>query len=71
MQYVMEFCAGQVDPRGLRKCGYPHLRDGCGNLDCYTGRVRVEHAAGRERVALGGGAGRARDEKFFVRITEC
>jgi len=33
-----------------------------------VGRARLELAAGRERVVLG--VGRARDEKFFVRVTE-
>ena len=33
--------------------------------------VRVELAAGRVRVVLGAGAGRARVEKFFVRVTQC
>jgi len=27
--------------------------------------------AGRARVELGAGAGRAQDEKFFVRVAEC
>jgi len=33
--------------------------------------VRVELAAGQERVVLGAGAQQARVEKFFVRVTEC
>jgi len=33
-----------------------------------AGRVRVVLAAGRVRVVLAAGAGRARDEKFFVRV---
>ena len=38
-------------------------------VESCAGRVRVEFAAGR--VVLGAGAGRARVEKFFVRVTEC
>jgi len=33
-------------------------------------RVRVELAAAPERVVLGVGVGRARVEKFFVRVNE-
>jgi len=33
--------------------------------------LRVPAFAGRVRVELGAGAGRARVEKFFVRVTEC
>ena len=33
--------------------------------------MRVELAAGRERVVLLARAGWARVEKFFVRVTEC
>ena len=42
----------------------------CGaGADAGAGRVRVELAPGRELVVVG--AGRARVEKFFVRVTEC
>jgi len=57
---------GRVNPHGLR-------------VHAFVGRVRepallwvqVELAAGRVRVVLGAGAGRAWIEKFFVRVTEC
>jgi len=35
-----------------------------------AGWMRVELAAGRVRFVLDTGAGRARVEKFFVRVTE-
>ena len=34
-------------------------------------RVWVELVAGRKKVVLAAGAGRALDEKIFVRVTEC
>jgi len=36
-----------------------------------AGRVRVELAAELVQVVLAAGAGRARVEKLFVRVTEC
>jgi len=36
-----------------------------------AGAWRAELPAGRARVELAAGAGRTRDEKFFVRVSEC
>jgi len=40
-------------------------------LPVDMGRVWVELAGGWARVKLAMGAGRAQDEKFFVRVNEC
>jgi len=37
-------------------------------VPAFAGRVRVDLAAGRERVVLGAAAGRARVEKFFLPV---
>ena len=59
---------GRVNPRGLREpASAGRVREPA--LLCV--RVRVELAAGRERVELGVGAVRARVDKFLVRVIEC
>jgi len=50
-------------------CGYPHLRGWCGNPHCFA--CGCGFAAGRARVVLTAGAGRARDVKLFVRVNQC
>jgi len=55
MLYLVESCAGRVNPRGLRE-------------PAFAGRVREPALLYvGTRVELAAGAGRARDEKFFVR----
>ena len=60
----LESSAGRVNPRGLRVPAFvgtrTALRAGVGWICCGVGRV-----------VLAVGAGRARVEKFFVRVTEC
>ena len=56
---LVESCAGRVNPRGLR-------------VPAFAGRVREPALlCVRVWVVLAAGAGRARVEKFFVRVTEC
>jgi len=65
---LVEPCTGRFDPRGLWEPAFVgRMREAV----LLRVRVPVELAAGRERVVLGAGAGRARVEKFFVRVTEC
>jgi len=62
LAYILESCVGRVNPRRLQ-------------VPAFAGQVwepaqlcvRVELAVGQ--VVLG--AGQARVEKFFVRVTEC
>ena len=63
--YLLESCAGRV--AGTRICGAgagtpTALRAGAGWTCCRAGRARVELAAG---------AGRARNEKIFLRVNGC
>ena len=55
--YVLESCAGRVNPRVLR-------------VPAFGGRVR-EAALLCVRVRVELGAGRARVEKFMLRVTKC
>ena len=64
----IESCAGRVNPCGLR---VPAFAGRVWEPPLLCVRVRVELAAGRARGELAAGAGRAGDEKFFVRLNEC
>ena len=64
--------AGRVN---LRKCGYPHLRGGCGNPHCNARGCGASAGwtccgAGARWTCCGCGAGSGW-ERFFVRVTEC
>jgi len=67
---VSESCTSGLTRAG---CGYPHLRGGCGNPHCFVCGAGAAWTCcgGRAQVELAAGAGRARDEKFFVRVNEC
>ena len=55
---AVESCAGRVNPRGLR-------------VPAFAGRAREPALlCVRARVELAAGAGRARVEKFFLRVNE-
>jgi len=67
-----ESCAGRVNTRRLRLADTRICGAGAETRTILrSGRVLVELAAGRVRVVPGAGVGRARVEKFFVRVTEC